>query len=117
MVIESSRRKKSHIFTDHYRKLTILATKNTFWSASVVRPEALLKVGGDAYLTLGRDGTALKKIGILHNCPPFAKASGDTLRSPKVFILWWKILLVIRSSGEIQERRMVEPIGIEPTTS
>ena len=54
-------------------------------NASVVCPEALLKVGGDAYITLGRDGTALKKIDILHNYPPFAKASGDALRSPKVF--------------------------------
>ncbi len=57
-----------------------------------MRPEALLKVGDDAYITLGRDGTALKKIDILHNCPPFAKASGDTLRSRMVFKSWWEIL-------------------------
>jgi hypothetical protein len=31
-----------------------------------VRPEALLKVGGDAYITLGGNGKALEKIDILH---------------------------------------------------
>jgi hypothetical protein len=54
--------------------------------------EALLKVGGNAHITLSGDGKALEKIDILHDCPPFAKASGDTLRSRKVHpdISWWK---------------------------
>jgi hypothetical protein len=58
-----------------------------------VCPEALLKVGGNAYITLGGNRKALEKIDILHDCPPFAKASGDTLRSRKVLhpdISWWK---------------------------
>jgi hypothetical protein len=32
--------------------------------------EALLKVGGDAYITLLGDGKALEKIDIFHDCPP-----------------------------------------------
>ena len=33
-------------------------------------PEALLKVGGNAYITLGGNRKALEKIDTLHDCPP-----------------------------------------------
>ena len=46
-------------------------------------PEAVLKVGGEAYITLCGNGNALKKIDILHDRPPSPKASEDTLRSAK----------------------------------
>ena len=75
--------------------------------------EALLKIAGDAYITLGRNGKALEKIDILHASSPYAnspslklrgissealakeEASGDTLRSGNVFrpdILWRVIM-------------------------
>jgi len=44
-----------------------------------MRPEALVKVVGDAYITLGRDGKALEKIDILHH---FALQ--------RYSISWWK---------------------------
>jgi hypothetical protein len=36
-------------------------------------PEAVLKVGGEAYITLCGNGNALKKIDILHDRPPSPK--------------------------------------------
>jgi hypothetical protein len=38
-------------------------------SASVVCPEALLKVGGDAYVSLRGNSKALEQIDIFHDCP------------------------------------------------
>jgi hypothetical protein len=39
-------------------------------------PEAVLKVGGEAYITLGGDGKALEKIDILHDRPPSLSFGG-----------------------------------------
>ncbi len=46
-----------------------------------MRPEALLKVGDDAYITLGRDGKALKKIGIFIIVPRSPRLLGTPFDS------------------------------------
>ena len=69
-----------------------------------MRPEALLKVGGDAYITLGRDGTALEKIDILHNCPPSPRLRGTPFAFGGCRIPTYrggKCWLATRSSGGI----------------
>jgi hypothetical protein len=45
-----------------------------------VCPEALLKVGGNAYITLVGNRKALEKIDILHDCPPGVNSPSLKLR-------------------------------------
>ena len=88
-------------------------------STSVVCLEAFLKVGGDAYITLSWDGKASEKIDIFHDSPlrllrrtgRFG-CEGRTPRLPPSPRLRGTPFAL-----ETPERRVVEPIGIEPTTS
>jgi hypothetical protein len=64
--------------------------------------EALLEVGGDAYITLGGDGKALEKIDILHDRPPSLKLR----RTP--FALQRRRQLVTEKVACHLERRVVE---------
>jgi hypothetical protein len=81
--------------------------------------EALLKVGGDAYITLRWDGKALEKIDIFHDSPPSPRLRGTPFTLERCCIPTYR-------GGKnglppealvVPERRVVEPIGIEPTTS
>jgi hypothetical protein len=107
--------------------------------------EALLKVGGDPYITLRGDGKASKKIDILHPLAP-ERCCIPTYRGGKKMACHQKLWVsertekdsppsFVKTSGnppkpwrrrrlrgtplalETPERRVVEPIGIEPTTS
>jgi hypothetical protein len=65
-------------------------------------PEAVLKVGGEAYITLCGNGNALKKIDILHDRPPSPKLR----RTP--FALQRRRQLVTEKVACHLERRVVE---------
>jgi hypothetical protein len=80
-----------------------------------------LAYSAEAAARLRRPGAnfpSLKLRGISSEALAKEEASGDTLRSGKALHQdrsWeW---LATRSSGEIPERRVVEPKGIEPSTS
>jgi hypothetical protein len=71
-----------------------------------VRLEALAKIGGDTYIMLRGNGNALEKIYILHDCPPKPWRRGNGKKVACHPKLW-----------RFPERRVVEPKGIEPSTS
>ena len=91
--------------------------------------EALLEVGGEAYIMLGGDGKALEKIDILHDRPPSLKLRGTPFTPKRRYIRQVVAKKVAchpklsQSEGKVachpklQERRVVEPMGVEPTTS
>ena len=79
-----------------------------------MRLEARLKVGSDAYITLRGDGKALEKIDILHDVPLRQGFGGH----PSLSNLQSEDRMACHPEALVfPERRVVEPIGIEPTTS
>ena len=88
-------------------------------SSSVVSTEAQLEIGGDAYITLVRDGKAPEKIDIHHGSSPSPRLRGTPLA-----LGWWAVQtfcggkkVACHPKLWIPERRMVEPRRIELPTS
>ena len=69
--------------------------------------EALLEVGGDAYITLGGDGKALEKIDILHDRPPSLKLRGTPF-TPKRRYIRQVVAKKVACHPKLPERRVVE---------
>ena len=52
--------------------------------AGIVGLKPLIQVGGDAYVALIWNSETFDEIDVLHQMPPFAKASGGSLRESLV---------------------------------
>ena len=52
--------------------------------AGIMGSEPLIEIAGNAYITLMWDRDALEEVDVLHQMPPFAKASGGSLRESLV---------------------------------